>query len=248
MKNSADFKALALNALKGKWGPAVIAGLIATLLGAISGGPEINFNFDSSHPVASLEYAGQTIISTGHHMSSEVESLLVGGAVYILLTAIAFGIISLILGSVVEVGYAQYNLNLVDGEVPSYGTLFSYFSYWKTTTVARLLQMLYILLWTLLFIIPGILASYSYALTSYLLAERPELTPSEAITLSKELMKGNRWRLFCLHFSFIGWEILCALTLGVGNLWLTPYKQAATAAFYREITDTQRLTYDYQIM
>ena len=104
--------------------------------------------------------------------------------------------------------------------------------------------MLYILLWTFVFIIPGIMASYSYAMTSYILAEQPELSAGEAITLSKQLMNGNRWRLFCLHLSFIGWELLCALTLGIGHLWLTPYKQAATAAFYREISGTERVTYD----
>ena len=81
-------------------------------------------------------------------------------------------------------------------------------------------------------------------MTGYILAEQPELTASEAITLSKQMMSGNRWRLFCLHLSFIGWDILCAFTLGIGNLWLTPYKQTATAAFYREISGTERITYD----
>lgn len=90
-------------------------------------------------------------------------------------------------------------------------------------------------LWTLLLIIPGIMASYSYAMTGYILAEHPELTASEAIAQSKDMMAGNRWRLFCLQFSFIGWDILCALTLGIGNLALRPYRHAAEAAFYREL-------------
>lgn len=87
----------------------------------------------------------------------------------------------------------------------------------------------------LLLIIPGIMASYSYAMTGYILAEHPELTASEAIAQSKDMMAGNRWRLFCLQFSFIGWDILCALTLGIGNLALRPYRHAAEAAFYREL-------------
>lgn len=98
---------------------------------------------------------------------------------------------------------------------------------------------LYTFLWSLLFIIPGIIAAYSYAMTGYILAEDPELTAGEAISRSKEMMSGNRFRLFCLQFSFIGWEILSALTLGIGNLWLRPYKQAAVAAFYREISGTE---------
>lgn len=73
-------------------------------------------------------------------------------------------------------------------------------------------------------------------MTSYILAENPEMSAGEAIDRSEELMKGNKWRLFCLQFSFIGWSILCAFTLGIGTLWLTPYMEAASAAFYRDIT------------
>ena len=77
-------------------------------------------------------------------------------------------------------------------------------------------------------------------MTEYILAENPELSASEAISRSKQMMDGNKWRLFCLQFSFIGWSILCAFTLGIGNLWLTPYKQAARAAFYREVSGTEK--------
>ena len=94
-------------------------------------------------------------------------------------------------------------------------------------------------------IIPGIIATYSYAMTEFILAENPDLTASEAIARSKEMMSGNRWRLFCLHFSFIGWDILSSLTLGIGNMWLRPYKQAANAAFYREITGFGATSFEY---
>ena len=79
------------------------------------------------------------------------------------------------------------------------------------------------------------MATYSYAMTDYILAEHPELTASEAIAQSKAMMDGSRWRLFCLHLSFLGWDRLCALTLGLGNLALTPSTQAAEAAFYRDL-------------
>ena len=146
------------------------------------------------------------------------------------------GVLYFILGSVVKVGYARFNLNLTAGEKPPFETLFSYFPHWKTVAVAWLLQSVYVLLWMLLLVIPGIVASYSYAMTDYILAENPELTASEAIAQSKAMMEGNRWRLFCLRFSFVGWAILCAFTLGIGNLVLRPYERAAEAAFYREIS------------
>lgn len=240
MKYAADFRALARDALRGKWLIAVIVGLVAVLLGgAASSGPEFKMNIDASGANASFNVAGQTIFSTGGGANSEIGAFLIGSAVYITIAAIVMAVLFFVLGSIVEVGYARFNLDLVDRLEPSFETLFRYFSYWKTTAIARLLQGLYILLWTLLLVIPGIIASYSYAMTGYILAEHPELTASEAIERSKEMMSGNRWRLFCLNISFIGWDILCLFTLGIGSLWLNPYKQAATAAFYREISGTE---------
>ncbi len=91
----------------------------------------------------------------------------------------------------------------------------------------------------MLFVIPGILATYSYAMVPYILAENPTLPANKAIKRSKELMKGNRWRLFCLLLSFIGWRIVSGLTLGIGFFWEIPYEQASVAAFYRNLTTQQ---------
>ena len=235
MKYAADFRRIAREALRGRWGIAVIAGLIASLLGAIgSGGPELNIELNDGHFQAGLSVAGQDIISTdGMHWG-----LFAGMTVYILIFAILMGIVLFVLGSVIEVGYYKFNLDLVDRRNEAeIGTMFGYFNFWKTTAAARLLQTLYIVLWSLLFIIPGIMAAYSYSMTGYILAENPDMTADEAIARSKQMMDGNRWRLFCLQISFIGWSILSSLlTFGIGDLWLTPYRQAASAVFYREIS------------
>jgi len=246
MKYAADFRRIARDALSGKWMIAVLVGLVAMLLGgASSGGPEVKLNIDASGANASFEFAGQTIFSTGGGLDSEIGAFLVGSAIYITIAAIVMAVVYYVLGSIISVGYARFNLDLVDRGVPGFETLFGYFSNWKTTAIARLLQSVYILLWSLLFIIPGVIATYSYAMTEFILAENPDLTASEAIARSKEMMSGNRWRLFCLHFSFIGWDILSSLTLGIGNLWLRPYKQAANAAFYREITGFGTTSFEY---
>lgn len=240
MKYAADFRAIARDALRGKWLIAVLVGLVAVLLGGInSAGPKISFAVSRTGVQASLTMAGQPVYSTGYGLSPALRAFLIGGILYIVIAALVLIALYFILGSIIGVGYARFNLHLVDQESPSFETLFAYFPYWKTAAAARLLQSLYILLWSLLLIIPGILASYSYAMTEFILAECPDLTASEAIARSKALMYGNRWRLFCLQFSFIGWSILCTLTLGIGNLWLTPYTHAATAAFYREISASQ---------
>ena len=237
---AADFRSIARNALKGKWGIAVVAGLIASLLGAIgSSGPELNVELNDGNFNASLQIFGQDVISSNG--GAEFWTVFAGIATYIAIFAVITGIALFILGSIVEVGYMKFNLDLVDRKKEAeIGTMFGYFQFWKTAACARLLQSVYVLLWSLLFIIPGIIASYSYAMTSYILAENPELTASEAIERSKQMMSGNRWRLFCVQISFIGWDILSALlTFGIGGLWITPYKQAATAAFYREISGTE---------
>ena len=236
MKYAADFRQEARAALQGKWPLAILVGLVAAILGgATSGGPEFKINFTGGSLNANIQYAGQTIYSWGDGITPGLRTFLVGGAVYLILAAIVVGVLYFVLGSVVKVGYARFNLDLTAGETPSFETSFSYFPHWKTVAAAQLLQTVYIFLWTLLLVIPGIVAGYSYAMTGYILAEHPELSASETIAQSKAMMEGNRWRLFCLQFSFIGWDILCALTLGIGNLALRPYRHAAEAAFYREL-------------
>lgn len=213
-----------------------VAGLIASLLGgANQDGPELQINFENmefseiSDFFSSLNIGQVPIIS----------QTALGLGMVALISALAVGIALFFLGSIIRVGYSKFNLDLMDGQEAEINTLFSYFSRWKTLTVARLLQTLYILLGFLVLIIPGIIAAYSFAMTDYILAEHPEMSADEALARSNEMMKGNRMRLFCLQFSFIGWSILCALTFGIGSLWLTPYRQAANAAFYREISGTE---------
>jgi hypothetical protein len=218
---------------------AVIAGILASILGGLGTNESVlKLNLDITEGEVSLAIAGKTILSTVEHMDHRLAAFMVGGAIYIAAFAILCAVFYFVLGSVVETGYARFHLDLNDGEDSGIETLFSYFYNWKTTAAARLLRSLYTLLWSLLFVIPGIIASYSYAMTGYILAEHPEYTAQEAIAQSKEMMAGNRFRLFCLQLSFIGWSVLCLFTFGIGNLWLRPYVKAATAAFYREISGT----------
>lgn len=240
MRYASDFRSMARSALIGRWMIAVIAGLLASILGAVTAsGPELKLNISDNGANVGFQFAGQNIYTSASGWNERLTGFLISSAAFIILAALVMAVVYFVLGSVVEVGYMRFNLDLVDNSrEPELGTLFGYFAHWRTTAAARFLRGLYIFLWTLLFIIPGIVAGYSYAMTGYILAEHPELTANEAIAKSKELMAGNRFRLFCLQFSFIGWDLLCALTLGIGNLWLTPYKQAAVAAFYREISGT----------
>ena len=242
MKIAEDFRRIARNALTNKWFIAVAVGLVSSILGGISGGgPEFKVNIDGSNISMNFNVAGQTIKSIGTNggVDSEVGAFILASLPIIIIASLFAAVIYFALGSFIGVGYAKFNLNLVDKKNAAFETLFEYFSHWKTTTIARLLRALYVFLWSLLFIIPGIVAGFSYAMTDYILAEDPELTADEAISQSKSIMMGNKWRFFCLQFSFIGWDILATLAFGIGHLWLTPYKQAAYAAFYREVSGTE---------
>ncbi len=92
-----------------------------------------------------------------------------------------------------------------------------------------------VLLWSLLLIIPVIIKALSYSMTPYILRDRPDLQNNAAIELSMDMMQGHKADLFWLYLSFIGWAILCCLTLGIGFFWLDPYMSASVAAFYEDL-------------
>ena len=94
---------------------------------------------------------------------------------------------------------------------------------------------LFIALWSLLFVIPGLVKTYSYSMAYYIAYDHPEYTWRQCIDESRRLMDGNKWRLFCLHLSFLGWIIVGALCLGIGILWVIPYMEAAQANFYCDL-------------
>lgn len=232
---ASDFRRIAREALKGKWGLALGTGLVAALLGGTIGTGGISFNINSD-----------TI--QRHFSFGEVEQFFYSDTfrhllpIFFIVGAIAavWSLVTLVLGGAVSLGYARFNLHLVDGEPPRFDDLFSQFHRLWPAFCLRFLTGLFIFLWMLLFIIPGIMAAYSYAMAPYILAENPDMTAREAIAASKEMMQGSRWRLFCLGISFFGWGILAMLSLGIGHLWLRPYTEAAQAAFYRDLSGTRQ--------
>ncbi len=228
---SSDFRSRARDALRGNWFVAVIAGFIASLLGAIdSSGVSLDINFSDS--VIDTDFQNM-MGELG--ITEETLAIIAMIIIPIMVIGLIYSIVMFVIGSGICVGYAQFNLDLVDGIKPSISTLFSRFGQWKTALVARLLVALRVLIGIFLFIIPGIIAAYNYQVVDLVMAENPYMTASEAMAESKRLMKGNRWRYFCLGLSFLGWSLLCALTLGIAAFWVLPYTEAARTAFYREI-------------
>lgn len=98
-----------------------------------------------------------------------------------------------------------------------------------------LLLAVYVFLWSLLLVVPGIIKAFSYAMTPYIMYDNPQLSADECIERSMAMMQGHKGQLFMLYLSFIGWAILCVLTLGIGFFWLSPYISCSEAQFYEEL-------------
>jgi len=123
-----------------------------------------------------------------------------------------------------------------EGDTQITGNMFNMgFSNYLHNLGGYLLTSIFIFLWTLLFIIPGIIMSLAYFCVPFLLKEEPELTPMEAIKKSKTMMKGHKKDLFLIYLGYLGFVILSMLTLGIALLWICPYYFTVFGAFYESI-------------
>ena len=130
------------------------------------------------------------------------------------------------------VGIYGYFVKLARNEEAKIENIFDGFKDFVQNFLIHLMASIFAFLWSLLFVIPGIVKSYAYSMAYYIKLDNPDYDWKKCIDESKNRMVGHKWDLFCLHFSFIGWAILCIFTFGIGTLWLTPYMQAANANFY----------------
>jgi uncharacterized membrane protein len=122
--------------------------------------------------------------------------------------------------------------------------LFDGFQDFKRGLVFHIVTIIFIILWSLLLIVPGIIAAIKYSMGYYLMVENPDMEPMEAIRKSSELMDGHKMEFFSFVLSFIGWFIVSVITFGLGFLMLIPYYQMSKLNFYRKITGNNITSYD----
>ncbi|KSU83054.1 Uncharacterized membrane protein [Fictibacillus enclensis] len=205
-----EIKKEAWVALKNKWGLAV---LLTILLGI--------FTFVIPDLFSAYASGGLSNYYLGDTYEGDITSLIVG---LILYPAV--------------IGYNWVFLSLIRREPQGVKSMFHPFAvigtYLKLIGTTILIW-LFTALWTMLLIVPGIIKGLAYSQTYYVLKDNPDLPILHAITESRRLMDGYKWKFFLLQLSFIGWIILAILTLGLGFLWLTPYMTASSAEFYNEI-------------
>lgn len=148
-------------------------------------------------------------------------------------------LILLLISGPLSLGITKFTINISRNQEARIEQLFEGFSNFGTSTGAYLLTVLFTLLWTLLLIIPGIIAALSYSMTFYIIADDDSIGAMDAIDKSKKMMYGHKWKYFRLLLRIVGLSLLCILTLGIGFLWLLPYAQVSTAKFYEDIKEPQ---------
>lgn len=213
MKENQDYKNEALAALRGHWAPAVLA--VLAYIG-------IMFVFMVPYEFKYMQLLDDP---TNLALSASVPkwSLWYTLGLIFLFLPLTIGLVN------------SLKRMLTEGDDRVLGNMFNitFKGYWHNLW-GVLLTKIFASLWALLLIVPGIIKGLSYAMTSYILVDYPELPANQAINLSRKMMYGRKFDLFYLYLSFIGWLVLCFLTLGIGLIWFVPYAQTTEASFYED--------------
>jgi uncharacterized membrane protein len=173
------------------------------------------------------------------YISSILDQLYPDVAVFSIAYVILY-VIAVIIGGPFYLGFAGYFLKRIRGEDIFIKNIFDGFKDFSRSFLLMLLTFIFTFLWMLLLIIPGIIKSLSYSMAFFILYDNPEMKPRQALKESCRMMKGFRWKLLCLGFSFIGWILLGILTLGIGLFWLYPYMYISIANFYENLKISQK--------
>ncbi len=211
-KENYEIRAESRRILSGNWGQAVLVVLVIFLISGISGSISGSFtNSDGSYVSGAL-----LVVATILSLMSIVYTILVV--------------------NVLNYGFVITYLQLCREGKIVFENLFKGFKDYGRVVAVMFLKKLLIFLWTLLFIIPGIIKTYAYSMTEYILMDNPGMDALTAISKSKEMMSGWKGKLFLLDLSLIGWWFLSLLTCGIGYLWLASYFLTNRAVFYQEMT------------
>lgn len=222
MWTRAELKNRAKAALAQGYWKLVLVGLIATAIG--SGGSSSSIEFRSTEEISIDSLSGLIAMIP----------FVLGVAIIGIVLAILIGIFVI---NPIEIGTSRFFLQSLTEDVPIRELLFAFDNGYTNVVKILFIRNLKIFLWSLLFVIPGIVKAYEYRMIPYLLAENPELTQEEVFRLSRQMMDGQKLEAFVLDWSFFGWDLLSAFTMGiVGIFYLNPYVCLTNAALYDQLS------------
>jgi uncharacterized membrane protein len=166
-----------------------------------------------------------------------IAAIVVYGAIMFILGLIpGIGTVAtFLIGGPMTLGLYLFFKPFIKGETPRVAVLFDGFKSFLDSFVAYIVSIIFIFLWTLLLIVPGMIAAMSYSMIFLIMAENPGMDGLSAIKKSKEVMDGYKWKYACLMGRFIGWFLLCIITCGIAGLWVGPYWVASKVLFFEDI-------------
>jgi len=160
-------------------------------------------------------------------------ALVVGGILLFIVLFIVIAAIHAFLFNPLEAGTARFFVRNLNDKAEIRELAYCYDHGYLNVVKTVFLRDLYIVLWGLLLIIPGIIKSYEYRMVNYILAENPEMNTKEVFAMSRDMMRENKWRAFVLDLSFLGWHLLSLITIGLaGIFYVFPYRNMTNAALY----------------
>lgn len=212
----------------------VVFTLISGGISSLSGGATSTFNFNNE---VDVNDSAEIAVDSINDMVPYIGIFLIVFAIVMIIALIIGLCFTIFVTNILSVGLYRYFILNLRGR-PEFKELFFGFTNGNYVKILKIMfkKTLYEFLWSLLFVIPGIVKSYEYLMIPYILAENPDIDEETAFRLSKEMMAGNKWRTYVLDMSFIGWELLCIFfTLGFGLYLLMPYIYATNASLYEKL-------------
>ena len=189
------------------------------------------------------ELSGNGVSNSVRDVMTENDGDIMALASYLWLLVFGIGLllmligllVKIFIGNLIEIGAMRFYEENSTGKAPL-GSILAGFrqGYYGKNVLTLFLRDLYLVLWTILLIIPGIVKSYEYSMIPYILAENPAISRQRAFEISREMMRGEKWEAFVLDLSFIGWNILSGITFGiVGLLYSRPYQKSTWSELYK---------------
>ena len=216
------YKKFARTQLSGRWTVPVLITLFIGCITILFSLPDVMTLLRSGYFAAIASGDTNEIIASAEEMNKS--------------TSFITSIIQMIVSSILAVASLNVYLTMSRSPEPvTFGKFIEGFNNWARAALGVLWTFLWVFLWTLLFIIPGIIKSIAYSQMFYIIAEYKEVSVTKAMRISIEITKGHKWDLFVMYLSFIGWDFLCLFTMGIGNLWLTPYKNMTYTNAYHAL-------------
>ena len=234
MWNRADVKQQGKAAFKSNYWRSVLCAFILSILTGLTASNSVTTMQDD-------QQSNEEVVQSFNDVSGGDQTLatafIVGFIAASLILFVVVLVLKIFIFNPLQVGcYGFFKENIL-GQGVDLGVVKSGFVSYGHTFATLLLRDIFTLLWTCLFIVPGIVKMYSYRMVPFILRDDPQLTATEAITSSRRMMNGHKWNTFVLDLSFIGWYILGGLTFGIVNLlWTEPYRQSSNAALYLKLS------------